>query len=437
MNTPDSIEKDSNSARFMFDEQWEKELSGKKVCILTFGCAYNTGDSDLLIYVLKNRGSVIVSAPSEADAIILNTCIVIGSTERKMQKEMNSYPDQEVFVTGCLPLGLPVLLQNQPNVRVIHPDSIHRAAREIKTQFEGPVQVVQIGPGCMGSCRYCITRLARGTIRSIPPPVIISKIESCAESGAVEIRLAGQDLSCYGYDTGEWSLVSLLEQVPTLPDICRIRLGMMNPATLLPIAEHVARAMKKGPFFSFLHLPIQSGSDQVLELMGRGYTTIDIQHILEVFRSEMPEITLAIDIITGFPGETEEDHAKTLDLLSRIKPGMVNVTRYSWRPGTGMERENELPDRIRKDRSRAVIRDAYAMLQKANEMKVGTIIPVVTTELLKPGSVMARSPSYEGVVIREDLLPGIPYIVRISGCTPHYLIGEIVRSDQTVLCLSG
>lgn len=427
MSTPESDSEKVKTCVFEPDGIWEEALSGRTVCIRTFGCAYNFGDSDLLISVLKNRGSVMVTDPALADAIIINTCIVIASTERKMIKEIASYPDREVYVTGCLPLALPAYLQNHPTVKVIHPDSIHRAATMVPYIHEGMISVVQIGPGCVGSCRYCITRCARGSIRSIPPEQIHAHIARCAEGGAIEIRMAGQDLSAYGHDTGQWTLATLLENLPHLPETTRIRLGMMNPATLKPIARGVAKAMKNGPFFSFLHLPIQSGSDRVLDLMGRGYSVADIQSIIDIFRSEMPDITIATDIITGFPGETDDDHEQTMDLIRHISPGMVNVTRYSWRPGTGMTREHELPDRIRKDRSRAIIHETYAGFQKANEKKTGAVMEVIPTEELKPGSVMARSERYEGVVIREDCPLGIPCIVRITGSTPHYLIGERVR----------
>lgn len=427
MNNSDHFSGGSEDARPLSDDHWKERLSGRFVHIRTFGCCYNAGDSDILSTVLEDLGSRIVTDPESADAIVLNTCIVIGTTERKMIREMGSYPGKDVYVTGCLPLARPEILAQFPKVRVIMPDSIHHAAVYIPYIRKGSVQVVQVGPGCMGSCRYCITRRARGKIQSVPPEEIISQVVACAEGGAVEIRLAGQDLSAYGCDTHEMSLASLLEQFPSSLGRCKVRLGMMNPATLLPIAGNVARAMKHGPFFSFLHLPIQSGSDQVLDLMERGYHRKDILHILETFRSEIPDITIATDIITGFPGETEEDHVKTLDLLRLMKPGMVNVTRYSWRPGIGMSRIGELPDRIRKDRSRAVIQEAYAALLIDNTKKIGRVLLVVVTEQLKPGSVMARSSLYEGVVIREEVVLGTVCQVTITGCTPHYLIGKLVR----------
>ncbi|MDD3573609.1 MAG: hypothetical protein PHD71_01070, partial [Methanospirillum sp.] len=197
----DNIIKNGIFTLFEPDRQWEEALSGQAVYIRTFGCAYNFGDSDLLESVLKNLGSVIVTDPGQAEVVVINTCIVIGSTERKMIKEIASYPDHEVYVTGCLPLAMPALLQDMPHVKAIHPDSIHLAATTVPHVHDGVVSVVQIGPGCVGSCRYCITRCARGSIRSIPPEKIYEKITGCARGGAVEIRMAGQDLSAYGHDT--------------------------------------------------------------------------------------------------------------------------------------------------------------------------------------------------------------------------------------------
>ena len=424
MITRENITGNGRSTLFEPDEQWKEALSRRQVYIRTFGCAYNFGDSHLLESVLKELGSTIVTDPGKAEIVVINTCIVIGFTERKMIREITSYHDQEVYVTGCLPLAIPAHLQDMPHVKAIHPDSIHRAADTVQHVHEGPVAVVQTGPGCAGSCRYCITRCARGTIRSRPAEKIHADIVGCAKGGAVEIRLAGQDLSAYGHDTGDRTLATLIKAIPPLPKDARIRLGMMNPATLKPIAREVAQVMNNGPFFRFLHLPVQSGSDRVLEMMGRGYRVADILDIIEIFKAEIQDITIATDIITGFPGETEKDHEQTMNLVRRLSPGMVNVTRYSWRPGTGMDRKNELPDRIRKDRSRAVIREAYDMFQKANEEKIGSVMSVIPVEKIRPGSVMARSDLYEGVIIREDYPPGIPFFVRITDCTSHYLIGE-------------
>lgn len=404
---------------------WRQCLIDRRVFIQTFGCTYNEGDSALLKVILTRQGCCITDNPDDADVIILNTCIVIDRTERNMVRTLRIYAGKERWVTGCLPLARPALLDEFPDVRVIHPDTLHEVADD-EIPRSGPVQVVQVGPGCAGSCRYCLTRIARGFIRSIPEDEICTSILRASASGAVEIRLSGQDLSSYGYDTDRLSLVTLLRKVPALQERSRIRLGMMNPATLLPIAHDVARAMKAGSFFSFLHLPVQSGSDVVLEWMGRGYTARDVLHIARIFRHEMPGITIATDFITGFPGETRDDHASSLQLMRDLAPGMINVTRYSWRPGSLMGREDELPDRIRKDRSREMIREGYADLLRNNEEMVGKHAEVLVTEHLRNGSVMARTRSYRGVVIQREIKPGTLLEVSITGCTPHYLVGTPV-----------
>lgn len=408
-------------------DSWVEAFTRLRVCIRTFGCAYNEGDSSRLVTILESKGCTIVQDPSDADVIILNTCIVIGTTERKMVKEMRSYDGKRVFVTGCLPLARPELCQNGQVTGVITPDSIHRMSAGVSSVYSDPVHVIQVGPGCTGSCRYCITRVARGYMRSIPEESIIQSIRDASSSGVVEIRLAGQDLSSYGHDTPGFSLATLMRGVPRLSGTCKIRTGMMNPATLLPIAEEVALAMRDGSFFHFLHLPVQSGSDRVLEMMGRGYTVQDVLKIVDLFRSVIPGITIATDFITGFPGETEADHLASVGLMERMGPGMVNVTRYSWRPGTDMTREGELPERIRKDRSRDMIRIGYAAMLALNERTIGSIEEVLVTEALRPGSVMARTHSYGGVVIQGFYPPGTQLHCRITGCTPHYRIGEPVN----------
>jgi len=413
-----------NSENKKNPEQWKKRLSGRRIYIRTYGCAYNEGDSAKLSAFLESLGSVIVSQPEEADAIIINSCIVIDTTERKIIKEMRSFAGKEIWITGCLPLARSELLADFPDVRIIHPDSVPNISVSKLKNVKTAVRVVQIGPGCTGSCRYCVTRLARGYIRSIPKDEIIAQIVSAHKQGTAEIRLSGQDISSYGQDTGEYSLVSLMEKIPHLQKGSLIRLGMMNPKTLLPVASEVVRLMKKGSFFYFLHLPVQSGSDKILERMNRGYSVNDVLLILDIFRSVIPGITIATDFITGFPGETDEDHKSSLDLMKRMKPGVVHVTRYSYRPGSGMDRKDELPERTRKERSRELIREAYAELLKRNENLVGDEVNVLTTECLRTGSVMGRTSFYDGVVICKDIPPGKQIKVKITGCTPHYLIGE-------------
>jgi MiaB-like tRNA modifying enzyme len=407
---------------------WPGSFSGQRICILTFGCTYNEGDSSRLHAILSRAGSVLVDDAGEAEVVVLNTCVVIEKTERRMVRLLRELTGsgKEVIVTGCLPAARPDLLQEFETVRVLFPEEIHALSEGNLPPVTGGVAVVQIGSGCLGSCTYCITRLARGRIRSIPEEEILTRISDAVNQGAAEVRLCGQDLSAYGYDLGCASLPSLLRGIASLPGNFRVRLGMMNPATLLPVAGEVAALLQSRQFFAFVHLPVQSGSDAVLSRMGREYTVSEYCSLVRVFRDSVPEITIATDIIAGFPGETEEDFSATCELLREIRPGMVNVTRYSHRPGSMIGREQELPDRIRKDRSRRLIALGYSILADEKQKMTGSLLKVLITEQIREGTMFGRTGTYCGVVIHENLPPGSEYLVEITGQKIHYLTGKVV-----------
>ncbi len=406
---------------------WAASRAGKRICIRTFGCTYNEGDSARLRDILGQAGCRMVEDPGDADEVILTTCVVIAKTERKMIRLIRDLTGAgtSVLVTGCLPLARGEILDAFPSVRILLPEEIH-AASGPGTGITVPVAIVQAGQGCLGSCRYCITRVARGRIRSTPRAEICDRIRMAAAQGAAEIRLTGQDLSAYGSDLGDPSLPSLLEDINQMEGDFLVRLGMMNPATLAPVIHGVARALTGDHLFRFVHLPVQSGSDAILSRMNRGYTAARFLDLVAVLRSTVPGISIGTDIITGFPGETEEDFHQTCDLLTRVRPDMLHVTRYSYRPGSPISRDAELVDRVCKERSRALIRAGYAILKEKKQQMVGECGEVVITEQVRPGTVMGRTWSYQGVVISGDLPAGGRYRVRYTGERTHYLTGIII-----------
>ncbi|HWQ67426.1 MAG TPA: tRNA (N(6)-L-threonylcarbamoyladenosine(37)-C(2))-methylthiotransferase [Methanospirillum sp.] len=410
---------------------WITDLSGRNVCILTFGCTYNEGDSTRLRSILSANRCTLFEDPERADAIIINSCIVIEKTERKMIRLLHDLSGREVFVTGCLPTARRAILDEFPSVRVIPPDEIHALSFSNCSDTRGPIKVVQIGSGCLGSCTYCLTRIARGRIRSIPPEVILSEIRAAVTSGAVEIRLTGQDLSAYGCDNGSPGLPSLLRQIGSIPGFFRVRLGMMNPATFGPIAQEMSDIMQNEHYFSFLHLPVQSGSDSVLARMGREYSCAGFLEIVKIMREHVPFLSIATDFIAGFPGETPFEFQATMDLLDKIRPEAVNVTRYSYRPDSLISREGELPDRIRKDRSRELIQIGYAILKEQKQMMIGRIEEVLITEQIRPDTVMGRTRGYVGVVIDGSIPLGARVMVEIVGERTHYLTGRICSLPST------
>lgn len=403
---------------------WLEACRDRNVCIEYYGCTYNEGDAALLREVLRVAGSTLLPDATDAEVVILISCVVVDRTERNMLRRIHHLAGREIWVTGCLPEARPGLISGIPRVRVFSPSEIQECWNEIRIVSPRAVGVVQIGPGCVGSCTYCITRRARGRIKSRDPGDILEHIRVLAEAGTVEIRLTGQDLSAYGLDRGQATLPGLLARINEIPGSFRVRVGMMNPATLLSVAGGVADAIGGDRFFRFVHVPVQSGSDSVLSRMGRGYRTRDAMDMIRLLRSRLPDLTLAIDLICGFPGESEEDHRMNLRLIRDLSPDMVNVTRYSYRPGSGCDRQGELPDRIRKDRSRELVSEAYRLMLEKRLQFVGSEETVMITEHLREGTVMGRTPAYQGVVIRSDLPPGSVCRVRITEARTHYLVGE-------------
>jgi MiaB/RimO family radical SAM methylthiotransferase len=309
---------------------------------------------------------------------------------------------------------------------IIQPETIHNAYRSLGTVAGGSVGIVQLAQGCAGRCTYCITRFARGPLKSFPEEEILAQVLAFVKAGTIEIQLTAQDVSAWGMDTGK-SLSELLVALDRIPGDHRIRIGMMNPATVKGRTRELVDAFSGEHIFRFIHLPIQSGSDAVLARMGRGYTVAEFEEIVRSFRKRHPGITVATDIIVGFCNETEADFSASLDLIRRVKPAKVNVTRYSRRPFTPVTREKDNPDAVKKDRSRIVNSVAEEVYTVLNTVQLGKTLPFIVTETLRKGSVMARSPEYTGIVIREDLPVGFSGNAILRQDRKYFFIGERVR----------
>jgi MiaB-like tRNA modifying enzyme len=402
-------------------------LAKKRVYIETYGCRYNFGDTENLVEVLRKYGSSFVASPEEADAVVVNTCTVVGPTERRMLRRLSALREKPLYVTGCMPLVQRESILAVCSPVIITPDQIHEAYRTVQTVAPAGVGIVQIAKGCLGRCAYCITRKARGPLESFPLEEIYVQVRAFVKAGTFEIQLTAQDVSAWGLDKRR-TLPDLLSGLCDLPGKYRFRVGMMNPATVMGILDELVDTFESERLFRFVHLPVQSGSDRILKMMERDYTVQDFEDIVSAFRRRYPDITVATDIIVGFPGETSDDFSRSLDLVGRIKPSKVNITRYSQRPFTGPFAEKDFPDSIKKDRSR--ILNAYAEEQYTaiNRQLLDTVVSCVVTEKLKPGSVMARTASYQGVVIREDLSIGSVADVSLKKDRKYFFIGDRIST---------
>jgi threonylcarbamoyladenosine tRNA methylthiotransferase CDKAL1 len=398
----------------------------RRVYIETYGCRYNFGDTAKLIEILKDKGSTFVDSAEKADSVIINTCTVVGQTERRMLRRLSQLQEYNLFVTGCMPE-----VQREAILAVCTPvflpsETIHEAYRTVRNVGGDGVAIVQVSQGCAGNCTYCLTRIARGPLKSFPEKEVFAEILAHANRGSPEIQITAQDTSCWGRDIGK-SLPGLLNGIMDLPGRFMIRVGMMNPATVIGILDDLVDAFAAEHIFKFVHLPVQSGSDAILDQMGRGYTVADFEEIVATFKKRYPEIILATDMIVGFPGETEEDFSKSVDLIERVRPNKVNITRYSQRPFTPLSSKEDFPDWVKKDRSRIMNTCAEKVYASINASWLGKQVPFLVTESIKKGSVMARSPNYLGIVMNENLPVGFEGQAILKNDRKYFFLGDLVR----------
>ncbi|HUS76588.1 MAG TPA: tRNA (N(6)-L-threonylcarbamoyladenosine(37)-C(2))-methylthiotransferase [Methanothrix sp.] len=422
-----------------------------KFYIETYGCTANMGNSQDLARALQEDGHV-PSSLDEADAVIVNTCAVTEKTERNVLRRLSLLQGERLIVAGCLPVAIPesishiscrkrMGLLNQSSAAVIseifNDSSVH--SQEVRFQdalLHSPVPatggglcgIVNVAEGCNGSCSYCIVKKARGRLKSRRVEDVALDVENLVASGVAEVQVTAQDTAAYGSDIGT-NLGQLLERLAAIPGDFMLRVGMMNPNSALLIKDQLLRAYQSPKIYRFLHIPVQSGSDRILRSMGRKYTAADFMEVVSAFRSAHPEITIITDVIVGFPGETEEDHEKTLDFVKRLQPDKVNITRFSARPGTAAARLYDMPDRFKKDRSRELTRLWQEIAEMRNIRLLGSTVAAQVTEMGKDDAVMARTENYREIVVHRSLDLGGVHRFKIVKTCPFYLEGEIVSRE--------
>jgi len=435
------------------------------IYIETYGCTANHGDSLLIEHLLKKNGHKITNL-EEADFVIINTCTVINKTERRMLKRIKELKNlnKKLIVAGCLPAAQPdVLKEEKINCEIITPKTIEnitdlipsslqvtRLGRELASKpciqslqsqarssiFPNIIGIVSISQGCVGSCSYCIVKKARGNLKSYNPDFIVKSVESLIAQGKKEIQITSQDTGGYGLDIAKQSKASTFATKYRLPDLLnkiskikgdfRVRVGMMNPSTAIDIVSDLVDAFDNPKIFKFLHLPIQSGSDKVLEDMNRKHSVSDYKEIVNAFKNKFSDITLSTDFIVGFPTETEEDFKKTIEVIKETKPTKVNITRFSPRPNTPAYKMKDILERTKKERSRILTNLCNEISLKEYKKYLNRTLEVMVTEKGKYGTVIARDCTYKNIVIKEDLPLGTWQHVQIksdASLKPTYLLG--------------
>lgn len=416
-----------------------------KFYIETYGCAANFGNSQDLkaaLIELCHRPT----SEADADAVIVNTCAVTEKTERKIIRRLGQLHGTRLVVVGCLPAALPESLRRIECRASMGPVE-GASAKEIADLFEAQAcqvtaetqsehhrlddrqdrcGIVNIAEGCNGSCSYCIVRRARGMLVSRDPKEVVDAVRKLVRSGIVEVQLTAQDTAAYGSDIGT-NLPKLLKMVTQLPGDFMVRLGMMNPDSVVPIQGDLIEAMHSSKIYRFLHMPVQSGSERILKSMGRRYLASDFLEIVSGFKADFGDLSINTDIIVGFPGENDDDFKDTMDLIAALQPDKVNITRFSRRPGTSSARLYDMPDRIKKDRSRQLTKLWLEIAAKRNRRYEGMTLEVQVTECGRGGTMKARSANYAGIVIYGAPRLGSVCKVDIMGSNPFYLKGVLAQ----------
>jgi threonylcarbamoyladenosine tRNA methylthiotransferase CDKAL1 len=398
-----------------------------KVFIETFGCTANKGDELRMRAMLRNAGHELVEE-READIVIVNTCTVTKRTELNVirrLKELKAW-GKEVVVAGCMAAAQPELVKSifGDEVTMVTPRDIHTVHT---FDCVNGIGIIPIAMGCVGTCSYCIVKQARGELTSYKPETICKAVKSAVKSGAKEIRITSQDCSAYGWDSIDIKLPELLELVSSVEGDFRIRVGMMNPFTLIHILDELLGAFDSKKIFKFFHIPAQSGSDEVLMAMKRNYKIADFLEIVKSIRKRFTESTICTDFIIGFPAETDEDFLSSLKLLKDVKPEKVNITRFSPRPRTDASQLKDLLERDKKKRSRIFSAVYHSIAFAKNKELEGKVLPVLVTEKGKKGGVIARDTSYRPIVLKADVPPGATFNVWVKEAKSTYLIGEILE----------
>jgi MiaB-like tRNA modifying enzyme len=287
------------------------------------------------------------------------------------------------------------------------------------------VAIVPISEGCLSFCSYCATKLAKGKLRSFDKKEILENIKMTLQSGAKEIQLTSQDLAIYGLEKGKFLLPELLKEISKIEGDFRVRLGMMNPKFARKIFGKILKILENEKFYKFLHLPLESGSNNVLKAMNRGYRVEEFLEMASKFKRKFKNSLLATDIIVGFPTETEKDFKETVSVIKKIKPEILHIFRYSKREGTVAAKLKDFPDRIKKERSRILTKIWQEISKEKSKKYLGKKFQALITEK-RGNTFLARLPSYKAVILKEGNL-GEFVKVKIVGAKPNYLIGKICK----------
>ena len=418
-----------------------------KIFVEAYGCSASFADSEMISGLILNGGHTLVDNSSESDLNIVVTCSVKDATANKMIHRIKSLKSKPLVVAGCFPKAEKSTVEKfAENASLLGPNSLGKTLQVIDSTLNGRKQVsledsdlskvglpkvrlnpvvgiVEIASGCMSECTFCQTKLSKGDLSSYRLGDIVRQVQIEIKEGCKEVWLTSTDNGCYGFDIGT-DLPSLVNAVVEIPDDFMIRVGMMNPMYMPRIKEALIESFNNDKVFKFLHIPVQSGSDKVLHDMKRGHTVNTFKEIVKRAKERFGDFTISTDVIVGFPSETEEDFQKTVNLLDETRPDVVNLSKYSARPGTEAAEWKQIDVAEIKRRSKIIFEQINKISIENNKKWIGWTGKVLFDEKIDEG-IKGRNFAYKPVFVRNAVDIGQSHIVEITDVTVNSLLGKI------------
>ncbi|HLA21915.1 MAG TPA: tRNA (N(6)-L-threonylcarbamoyladenosine(37)-C(2))-methylthiotransferase [Nitrosopumilaceae archaeon] len=417
-----------------------------KIWVEAYGCSASFADSEMISGLILNGGHTLAKNTSDSDLNLIVTCSVKDATANKMVNRIKKLKSKPLIVAGCLPKAEKSTVEKfGPHASLLGPNSIGKTLDVISSTLKGKkrieledsdvtkvglpkvrlnpvVGIVEIASGCMSECTFCQTKLSKGDLRSYRIGDIVRQVKHDIDNDCKEVWLSSTDNGCYGFDIGT-DLPRLISVVGEIERDFMIRIGMMNPMYMPRIRDGLLRSFENTKVFKFLHIPVQSGSNRILKEMKRGHTAQVFRDTSDKFRKKFGKFTISTDIIVGFPFESDGEFEETVDLIKETRPDVINLSRYSARPGTKAAKMTQLDVSEVKRRSKIVYELAKNISNERNAEWVGWGGEVLFDES-SDGVIKGRNFAYKPVVVDEDVKLGQKIKVEIIKATSYGLYGK-------------
>jgi threonylcarbamoyladenosine tRNA methylthiotransferase CDKAL1 len=397
----------------------------KNVHIKTYGCSNNFHESEVMGGLLQEKGYA-VSVENDSDVILLNVCTVKGddSAFDHVKKACVAHADKKILVGGCVTKELrELVLKHYPDVSFFNTHNLQKVASVADKAVAGKsvvertpdsgvrillpkiranplIDILPISSGCTNYCTYCSVKQIKGGVKSYPVEQIVAQVKRSVAEGVKEIYLTSQDTAAYGADTGVL-LPVLLRAILSVEGDFMVRLGMGNPNHFVKYVDDLVSVFEHPKLYKFLHIPVQSGNNRVLESMKREYTVDEYKYIVRKFKEKIPEMTIATDVICGYPTETAEEFLDTLNLIKEVPPVALNISRYKIRGHTPAATMEQVPADVKKERSRILSAAFFAVAEKESLQWLGWEGNVIVNEAGRFQTVKGRNYCY-----KQMLIPG-------------------------------